>query len=113
MARKTVTLSSNTQEMLEKMGARIRRARLRRNISTEELAQKAAIGKSTLSLIEKGTPTVSIGAYAAVLAELALDEDLRLVAVDEIGKKQFWDQNLQRRVRASKKNNNTHFLRVV
>lgn len=103
MARKALTLSSSTEKILEKMGNRIRRARLRRNISIEELAQKATIGKSTLSLIEKGKPTVSIGAYAVVLAELELDEDFELIAVDEIGKKQFWDQNLQRRERASKK----------
>ena len=103
MARKALTLSSSTAKVLEKMGNRIRRARLRRNISTEELAQKATIGKSTLSLIEKGTPTVSIGAYAAVLAVLELDEDFGLIAVDEVGKKQFWEQNLQRRKRASKR----------
>ena len=103
MARKALTLSSSTEKILEKMGNRIRRARLRRNISIEELAQKATIGKSTLSLIEKGKPTVSIGAYAVVLAELELDEGFELIAVDEIGKKQFWDQNLQRRERASKK----------
>lgn len=103
MARKALTLSSSTEEILEKMGNRIRRARLRRNISIEELAQKATIGKSTLLLIEKGTPTVSIGAYAAVLAVLELDEDFGFVAVDEIGKKQFWDQNLKKRERASRK----------
>ena len=103
MARKALTLSSSTVKVLEKMGNRIRRARLRRNISTEEHAQKATIGKSTLSLIEKGTPTVSIGAYAAVLAVLELDEDFGLIAVDEVGKKQFWEQNLQRRERASKR----------
>lgn len=103
MARKALTLSSSTVKVLEKMGNRIRRARLRRNISAEELAQKATIGKSTLSLIEKGTPTVSIGAYAAVLAVLELDEDFGLIAVDKVGKKQFWEQNLQRRERASKR----------
>ena len=103
MARKALTLSSTTEKILEKMGHRIRRARLRRNISIEELAQKATIGKSTLSLIEKGTSTVSIGAYAAVLAVLELDEDFGLIAVDEVGKRQFWDQNLQKRERASKK----------
>ena len=32
-----------------------------------------------------------------------LDEDFGLIAVDEIGKKQFWDQNLQKRKRASRK----------
>ena len=103
MARKALNLSSSTTKVLEKMGNRIRSARLRRNISIEELAQKATIGKSTLSLIEKGMPTVSIGAYAAVLAVLKLDEDFGLIAVDEVGKKQFWEQNLQRRERASKR----------
>ena len=103
MARKALNLSSSTTKVLEKMGNRIRSARLRRNISIEGLAQKATIGKSTLSLIEKGTPTVSIGAYAAVLAVLKLDEDFGLIAVDEVGKKQFLEQNLQRRERASKR----------
>ena len=103
MARRALTLSSSTAKILEKMGNRIRRARLRRNIGTDELAHKANIGKSTLSLIEKGMPTVSIGAYAAVLAVLKLDEDFGLIAVDEVGKKQFLEQNLQRRERASKR----------
>ena len=103
MSRKTLNLKSSTEDTLKKMGNRIKRARLRRNISIEELAQKATIGKSTLSLIEKGTPTVSIGAYAAALAVLELDEYFGLIAVDETGKKEFWDQNLQKRERASKR----------
>ena len=103
MAGKTITLLPSTEEILEKMGERIRRARLRRNISAEDVARKAGISKFTLTSIEKGTITVSIGAYAAVLAVLNLDEDFGLVAVDEFGKKQYWDQNLQKRERASKK----------
>ena len=103
MARKTIVLLPNTEEILEKMGERIRRARLRRNISAEDVAQKAGVSKFTLTSIEKGVCTVSIGAYAAVLAVLELDKDFGLIAVDEIGKKLFWDQNLKKRKRASKK----------
>lgn len=103
MAGKTVVLSPNTAQKLEKMGERMRKARLRRNLSTESLAKQSGIGMSTLSAIEKGSPTVSIGAYVAVLAMLQLDNDLELIALDEKGKKQFWEQNLQKRERASKR----------
>lgn len=103
MAKKIITLLPSTKEILEKMGQRIRRARLRRNISAGDVARKAGISKFTLASIEKGVCTVSIGAYAAVLAVLELDEDFGLIAVDEIGKKQFWNQNLKKRERASRK----------
>ena len=103
MARKTIVLLASTEEVLQKMGERIRRARLRRNISAEDVAQKAGVSKFTLASIEKGACTVSIGAYAAVLAVLELDEDFGLIAVDEIGKKQYWNQNLKKRERASRK----------
>ena len=102
MARKTITLLPHTEEALEKMGHRIRRARLRRNISAEELAHKAGISTCTLTSIEKGLSTVSIGAYAAVLAVLELDQVLGLIAEDDIGKKKFWEQNLVERKRAKR-----------
>ena len=72
MARKTVTLLSSTQRTLEKVGANMKKARLRRNIRAEILAERAGISADTLSAIEKGISTVSIGAYAAVLAVLKL-----------------------------------------
>ena len=79
------------------MGARIKRARLRRNISVEVITDRAGISETTFYAIEKRAPTVSIGAYAAVLTVLELDNDLELIALDEEGKKQFREQNLQRR----------------
>lgn len=103
MAKKTVTLSTNAEEKLEKMGTRIRQARLRRNISIEVVAQRATIGMSTLSLIEKGVSSVSIGAYVAVLEVLELDKDIEQIALDEKGKREFWEQNLRRRDRASRR----------
>lgn len=85
------------------MGARIRRARLRRNISAEELAKQAGISETTFYSIEKGTSTVSIGAYAAVLAVLKLDNDMELIALDEEGKKKFQECSFKKRERASRK----------
>ena len=103
MARKSVFLTPNTEKILKKMGTQIKKARLRRNIRTELLAETVGISKGTLSSIEKGISTVSIGAYAAVLCELGLDQDLELIALDVEGKKQFWEHNLLQRERATRK----------
>ena len=48
MARKTVTLLSSTERTLEKAGANIKKARLRRNIRAELLAEQAGISVDTL-----------------------------------------------------------------
>ena len=106
MTRKTVNLLPDTQHALGKAGANIKRARLRRNIRAELLAERAGISTDTLSAIEKGVSTVSIGAYAAVLAVLKLDNDLEMIALDEEGKKQFKEHNLKKRERATKKIDN-------
>ena len=102
MSRKTVILESNTEEKLKKMGQRIKKARLRRNISAEMISKKAGIGESTFYAIEHGVSTVSLGAYAAVLSALGLNDDLDSIAVDEEAKKQLYEQNLVKRKRASK-----------
>ena len=103
MPRKKIILTPSTVKILEKMGAQIKRARLRRNISVEMLIEQVGISATTFYAIEKGSSTVSIGAYAAVLAVLELDKDLELIALDEEGKKEYWEYNLQRRKRAGKR----------
>lgn len=103
MPRKNINLTSDTMKILEKVGAQIKRARLRRNISVEVITDQASISETTFYAIEKGTSTVSIGAYAAVLAVLELDKDLELIELDEEGKKEYWEYNLQRRKRAGKR----------
>ena len=100
MAGKAVALMPETMRTLEKMGIRIKKARLRRNIRAELLAECAGISKGTLSAIEKGVPTVSIGAYAAVLCALGMENDLNIIALDEKGKRQYRDLNLPKRIRA-------------
>ena len=104
MAKKTVVIMPQTRDILVQMGEQIRLARLRRKLTLELVAERAGISLATLASIEKGTPTVSIGAYAAVLHALNnMDSDLLLVAKDdELGRK-LQDLGLPARKRAPKK----------
>lgn len=102
MARKTLTLEPSAEQVLEKLGTRIKKARLRRNIKAEALAERAGISKGTLTTIEHGGSSVSIGAYVAVLCALGMLRDLELVAIDEEGKKRYREWRVQYRKRATR-----------
>lgn len=86
------------------MGEQIHLARLRRKLSAQLVAERAGISRQTLSFIEKGSPSVSMGAYAAVLHALNnMDTDLLLIAKDdELGRK-LQDLALPSRKRAPKR----------
>ena len=102
MNRKTVILTYETELIINRLGIRIKKARLRRNITVEDLATQVGISKGTLSAIERGAPTVSIAAYATVLSVLGMEHDLDYVAIDEEGKKKYREMNLVQRKRATK-----------
>ena len=104
MSKKATVVLPQTQEILNQMGEQIRFARLRRHLSTELVAERAGISRMTLSNIEKGSSSVAIGSYAAVLHALnGMDKDLLLVAKDdELGRK-LQDLELPTRRRAPKK----------
>lgn len=89
MSKKSVELLPSTMEILSTMGEQIKLARLRRNLSVELVAERANISRATLWSIEKGSPSVSIGNYAAVLHAINnMDSDLLLIAKDdELGRK--------------------------
>ena len=104
MSKKSTVILPQTQEILIQMGEQIRLARLRRRLSAELVAERAGLSRVTLSNIEKGSPSVAIGSYAAVLHALnGMDKDLLLVAKDdELGRK-LQDLELPTRRRAPKK----------
>ena len=102
MGEKIVDVSNDTEQILGKLGERIKRARLRRNIGAEQLALQAGIGRGTLVMLEKGAPSVSIGAYMAVLSALGMEKDLNRIALDEDGKWRYGGEMIQRE-RARKK----------
>lgn len=104
MSKRSVVIMPDTQRILATMGEQIKLARLRRRLPADLVAERAGISRATLWLIEKGTPTVSIGMYAAVLHALNyLDRDLLLVAKDdELGRK-LQDLELPTKLRAPKR----------
>ena len=70
------------------MGENIKLARLRRKLSAEMVAERAGISRATLWQIEKGAPSVAMGAYFQVLLVLGLEKDfLKLAEDDELGRK--------------------------
>ena len=74
--KKEVVLYPREKRMLVQVGRQIRLARLRRKASCELTAERAKISRATLWKIEKGDPSVSMGAYLSVLFALRLEKDI-------------------------------------
>ena len=75
-------------KLLTTLGENIRLARLRRKLTTEQVAERAGIGRKTLYSIELGSPSVSMGNYLQVLFVLGLQNDIINVAAnDTLGRK--------------------------
>ena len=103
MGKKAVTVLPSTEKILTTMGEQIKLARLRRRLSVELVAERAGISRATLWNVEKGSPSVAIGIYAAVLHALNnLDNDLLLVAKDDEFGRKMQDLNMQIKKRAPK-----------
>jgi transcriptional regulator with XRE-family HTH domain len=88
MGKITPPLVPRVSRLLNELGGRLKLARLRRKYSTETVAQRAGITRTTLWKAERGDPGVALGVYARVMQVLRLEEDLALLAVDdELGRK--------------------------
>lgn len=101
-ARKSILLPK-TQKILAELGENIRLARLRRNLSTEQVAERANMSRPTLWSIEKGNPGVNMGAYIQVLFILGLEQDLLDVARDDALGRKLQDAKLITGKRAPKR----------
>ena len=103
MNNRTITLLPKAQKILDQFGEKIKLARLRRKLSTEQVAERAGITRTTLWNIERGMPTVAIGAYCQVLFVLGLIDDLSKVASDDELGRRLQDADLIVKKRAPKK----------
>lgn len=96
-------LPRKLEQKMEIVGEQIKLARLRRNFSIAQVAERATCSPLTISRIEKGASTVSIGIYLRVLYALQLEEDILWIAKEDKLGKALQDLNLKSRERASKK----------
>ena len=96
-------LPRKLEQKMQIVGEQIRLARLRRNLSVTQVAERATCSPLTVSRIEKGVPTVAIGIYLRVLYALQLDDDILSLAKDDELGRALQDMNMIPRKRASKK----------
>lgn len=82
---------------LELMGEQIMLARKRRHLSMQDIADRATVTRLTVSKVEHGDPTVSMGIYARILFALNLEKDITLIAADDPLGRQLQDAELLRR----------------
>ncbi len=101
MGKKKAVLYPRTAKKLAITGEQIKLARLRRKLTAQDVADRAGIGRTTVTQIEKGSPSVSMGMYLTVLSVLGLQDDILLLAKDDVLGRTYQDLDLKipRRIR--------------
>jgi len=103
MKSKGAIYTQKQKNILSRLGENIKLARLRRELSVRSLAERAGIAVSTMTNIEKGSPSVSLGSYLQVLSILRLEEDILLIGNDDPIGRQIQDAGLIIKRRAPKR----------
>ena len=86
---------------LSQLGARLKEARLRRNWTQAQTAEKAGLSASSVKKVESGTPRNTMGAYLALLDVFGLPSafDGVLAAGQDTLGEALGRQSLRRRAR--------------
>ncbi|MBI1315773.1 helix-turn-helix domain-containing protein [bacterium] len=103
MPKSTSLLLPRMVALLEELGENLRLARLRRRLSTVQVAERAGMGRSTLLKIERGHPGVGMGQYLSVLKVYGLEHDVLLLAKDDVFGRKLQDAQLSVPQRAPKR----------
>lgn len=103
MERRKIVLLPRVQQILTELGENMKLARLRRKLSTMQVAERANLSRQTVISVEKGLSGVSIGAYLQVLLVLGLEKDLLKVASDDLLGRKLQDAKLMVKSRAPKR----------
>jgi len=102
MVQRKIILLPKLEGILSQVGENIKLSRLRRRLSSEQVAERAGISKGTLTKVEKGVPGVAIGTYLQVLFVLGLQEDFLQLADDDVLGRKLQDLQMSVKKRAPK-----------
>lgn len=95
-------LPAAVRAALAKLGSDLSLARRRRRLTIALVAERAFVGRNTITRVERGDPGVSIGIYATVLFIYGMTErlaELADVRFDAIGLG-LEHENLPKRIRS-------------
>lgn len=71
------------EQTLQRLGANLRTARLRRNLTIGDMAEKIGTGQRAVADAEKGKPSTGVAVYVAMLWALDLLDQMADVATPE------------------------------
>jgi transcriptional regulator with XRE-family HTH domain len=98
----SVTLLPKGKRIMAQVGENIKLARRRRKINAQQLADRAGLSRATLWQIEKGSPTVAMGAYFMILFAMGLEKDFLNLAADDVLGRKLQDAGLLTKQRVPK-----------
>ena len=82
-------LMFGVEELLQQVGQNIRTARIRRNLTILELANRVHVDERTISRLEKGDPSINFKNLVTVLMVFGLEDSIFDIAhpnADEVGR---------------------------
>ena len=83
MAKRTPPTPAAGRRQLEALGARLRAARLRRELSQAALAEKVGVHVQTILKLESGNPATSLATMLLVLKALGMAADIDAIAAQD------------------------------
>tara|TARA_B100000945_G_scaffold6786_1_gene5637 strand:+ start:1364 stop:1684 length:321 start_codon:yes stop_codon:yes gene_type:complete len=102
MPRSSIILLPKNKKLLQAVGENIKLARLRRKLTMDQVSERAGISRPTLSSLEKGSPSISLGIILQVLLVLGLEKDILLLAKDDTLGRKIQDADLTVKERGPK-----------
>ena len=91
------------ERILLALGENIRLARLRRDLSSAQVAERAGVARTTLVRLEHGDDGISLASLLKILFVLGLEADLEAVSRDDAMGRRLQDLGLLERKRSSRK----------